>query len=111
MFYQRVKLSFFIFLCIFLNSCTVRMNEDVFHKLPLVISPEEKEIYTKPGGIFFNVRGGKPPYEYSVIDGNGVVSDGYFEAQEIPGVTIIEVRDQLNQKKRARITVIKRENE
>jgi OmpA-OmpF porin, OOP family len=90
-------------------------NNDWFEPVPtdplplaapeLTLNPQQVDIL-EGEDIEFEALGGRYPYDFFVISGDGMINDaGVFQGPDRAGRTVIEVRDQIGQAKRAVINI------
>jgi outer membrane protein OmpA-like peptidoglycan-associated protein len=73
---------------------------------PLVVLPENDELYTR-ATLPIEVSGGESPYIYEVITGDGFVStQGVYTAPSRPGISQVRVTDMKGRSKLVDLTII-----
>jgi len=73
---------------------------------PLILSPSVLALKVSSPAVPLAATGGLSPYSYSIVSGGGSVdSSGNFTAPATPGVTVVQVTDQLGSTKTSSITV------
>lgn len=71
----------------------------------LKLSPQFAEVY-EGSRLVFKTSGGTEPYRYRIVEGRGRIdNEGIFRAPTRPGKTIVDVTDDLGQKREATIIV------
>ncbi len=70
------------------------------------LNPSQAEIY-EGEELELEAQGGRYPYDYRIIKGPGTIdAAGLYTAPTLPGEAIIEVRDQIGQRRRATVRIL-----